>query len=92
MLYFVYFEIHEILFYISLIAYLMQTISHLITACVNPGIPSRDSYVNNYVKEKAERKINKENGYSLCKVCNIIVHKAKDVAHCEDCNVCVESI
>ena len=80
-----------ILYYIGLIVYLTQTISHILTACINPGIPSREHFITNYVKETSMNlKRSKESGYKICRICNIIVHERKNVAHCEDCNICCE--
>ncbi len=71
--------------------YLSQTISHLLTALMNPGIPSREHYVTNYVKETSiNLKRKKENGYKICRICNIIVHDRRNVSHCEECNICCE--
>lgn len=90
---FVYNDLSDFLYYLGLTIYLTQTISHTLTACINPGIPSREHYITKYVKETSlSIKRSKESGYKICRICNIIVHERNDVAHCEDCNICVEGI
>ncbi len=73
--------------YLGVAIYLTQTISHILTACLNPGIPSRDYYVSNFVRKGISKK-NSE--YKMCKICNIIIHERRNVSHCEDCNICIE--
>lgn len=75
---------------ISMLLYFTQILSHLITALVNPGIPSREHYIPTYVKIKALNLSVKNEGYKVCKVCNICIHSRKNVSHCSDCEVCVE--
>jgi hypothetical protein len=80
-----------ILYYLGLIVYLTQVISHTLTSIINPGIPSRENFISNYVKQKSfDIKATKESGYKICGICNIIVHERKNVSHCEDCDICVE--
>lgn len=81
----------EAFYYMGLVIYLSQAISHVLTATINPGIPSREYYISNYVRNVSSTvKRRKESGYKMCKICNIIVHERKNVCHCEDCNICVE--
>lgn len=75
---------------LSSILYFLQIVSHMITALINPGLPSRDHYITTYVKIKALNLSLKNDGYKICKVCNICVHSRKNVSHCQDCDVCVE--
>ncbi len=77
----------------GLIIYLTQGISHLITACINPGIPSREYYLSNFINKRktiTTLKHLKDEGYKICKICNIIVHNYEAVIHCDDCCVCVK--
>ncbi len=78
-------------YYLGTLVYITQIVSHLLTVIINPGVPSRDHYITTYAKDKAlELKSPRESGYKICKECNIIVHDRKNVAHCYDCNICVE--
>ena len=66
------------------IVYLINSLSHLYTILVNPGIPSRKYYSNFYND-------NRKRDYNLmeCKKCNIIIPKELNVGHCYNCGVCV---
>jgi hypothetical protein len=87
----VYRELPLVFSILGISIYLSQIISHLLTAVINPGVPSREYFISSYVKEKAlSLKSNRDSGYKICKICNIIVHERKNVSHCEDCNICVE--
>jgi len=89
--FYVYPVLPDTFFYLGTIVYITQIVSHFSTVVINPGIPSRDHYITTYAKEKAlELKSPRESGYKICKECNIIVHDRKNVAHCYDCNICVE--
>ncbi len=91
LVYFVFIDLPSIFYYLGTTVYLSQVISHVLTCTINPGVPSRDHYITSYVKIKAlEAKSYKESGYKICRDCNIIVHERKNVAHCPDCDLCVE--
>jgi hypothetical protein len=81
--------VHPVLSYIGFCIYLTQTVSHVLTACLNPGIPSRENYITTHVKEK-EIDMGKREGYKICKHCNIIVHERYNVSHCDECALCCE--
>jgi hypothetical protein len=84
-----------ILKYLGLSIYFFQFLSHVLTAVMNPGIPSRERYISNYVQEREKKmnqvllKIRKE-GYKICSKCNIVVPGSDCVSHCEDCDICIE--
>lgn len=55
---------------------------------MNPGIPSRKSYLPEYIKLN-NIDLNKKNpDLQICRLCNIIVHKKEMVSHCEECDIC----
>ena len=68
-------NIFYIIFYIFLL-------SILITFLINPGIPERKYYMNNY-------KIEEPKNYIECKICNIILPKEMNTGHCTYCNICI---
>ena len=61
-------------------------ISYLITVLINPGIPNRDFYSNNYFKNNNDKPTS---GLIQCKKCNIIAPKSLEIRHCDICCVCV---
>ena len=85
--------IEEDLFHlISTIIWLIQFFSHLLTACINPGIPSRRNFLPEYIREN-NINLNKKNpNLQICRLCNIVVDKKEDVSHCEECDVCIIGI
>jgi hypothetical protein len=88
---FVYPELPDIFYYLGTGVYLTQVISHSLTVLINPGVPSRNHHITNYARVKAlELKNSRQSGYKICKECNIIVHERKNVAHCHDCEICIE--
>jgi len=85
---FVYGKISENYTFIALIIYMFQAFSHLLTALINPGIPSRKNYLPEYIKAN-NIDLNKKNpDLQICRLCNIIVHKNEMVSHCEECDIC----
>ena len=79
----------DLYFLISTIIWIIQFISHLLTACLNPGIPSRKNFLPEYIREN-NINLNKKNlNLKICRLCNIVVNKKDDVSHCEECDVCV---
>ena len=67
--------IFHFIFYILLI-------SLLFTFLINPGIPKRKYYINNYKNQKSKKN-------TKCKVCNIRVPKDLNICHCVDCDICI---
>ena len=68
--------------YIFHILYYVFLISILITFLINPGIPERKYFMNEYKQEETIK-------YSRCKKCNIIVPYDKNIIHCVDCDICI---
>jgi hypothetical protein len=79
-------------FEISTIIWIIQFFSHLSTALLNPGIPSRRNYLPDFKKENNIDLTKKNNDYKICKICNIIVNEKDNVCHCEDCDICIIGI
>ena len=61
-------------------------ISYLITVLINPGIPSRNYFSNNFNQKNNDKSAS---GLNKCSKCNIITPKAFHINHCNVCNVCV---
>ena len=61
-------------------------ISYLCAILINPGIPGREYYIEEF-KKIANQKNKTE--YQKCTKCNILVPKEFHVTHCSRCNVCV---
>ena len=68
--------IFPILFSITLISYIF-------TVFINPGIPEKNYYLNEY-------KTNDSRNYTKCKLCNITVPEELNIGHCTECNICIK--
>lgn len=76
---------------IETVVFIVELSSYLITALINPGLPSRDYYAKNI--ENTPEFMNylgkKRTPYLRCKKCNLLVLNSMNVTHCVICDVCV---
>lgn len=56
-------------------------------AITNPGIPSKNLWVENYYKNKGNNNMNYS--YGICKECKLIKRNTDAIEHCEKCGVCI---
>ena len=92
MSFYVYYKINDNYYIFATVFWIIQFVSQLFTALMNPGIPSRQNYLPQYIKVN-KIDLNKKNpDLKICRLCNIIVHKDKEVSHCEDCDICILGI
>lgn len=68
---------------------MLQALSHLLTALINPGIPTRKNSMQEFVKVNKIDLSKNNPDLKICRLCNIIVHKDDNVSHCEDCDICI---
>ena len=63
-----------------------QIFSYLICSLMNPGIPPKELWIENYFKNKENfgQSMNK-----ICKECKIIMRLSDKIVHCDDCNMCI---
>ena len=67
--------------------FLIFTISYLVTSLINPGIPERNYYSQNFLKNNPDLP---SETVVKCSRCNIIVPKYLNMTHCTKCDVCVK--
>ena len=67
--------------------FLIFTISYLVTSLINPGIPERNYYSQNFLKNNPDLP---SETVVKCSRCNIIVPKYLNMIHCTKCDVCVK--
>lgn len=53
-----------------------------ITFFINPGIPGKKYFKKNY-------KIEEGKPYFFCNKCNLTAPDELNIAHCDDCNICI---
>lgn len=56
--------------------------SLLMTYFINPGIPGKKYYRKNCKVEEGK-------SYTFCPKCNLIVPDELNIAHCDNCNICI---
>lgn len=61
--------------------------AYLFTVMINPGLPSRELWLENFNPEKIET-----TNYRICEKCQLIMNLDKQTEHCHDCNVCIEGM
>ena len=69
--------------YIGIIIFFIQAISYLITILINPGIPSKELWLENY------KHLDEIGTYRICNVCKIIMRNEDKTDHCDECNICI---
>ena len=52
------------------------------TFLINPGIPSRELWLENFKGEDL-------NDYRICNICKIVMRAEDETEHCDECNICV---
>ena len=62
--------------------FLIFTISYLVTSLINPGIPERNYYSQNFLKNNPDLP---SETVVKCSRCNIIVPKYLNMTHCTNC-------
>ena len=75
--------------YTSLIIWLIQFISHILTSTLNPGIPSRKNFLPIYVKKNNINLCEDNSKIQICRLCNIVVDTKDGVSHCDQCDLCI---
>ncbi len=94
--YFIYTQLHLYMRLIGISIFSIQVLSQIYCTIKNPGIPHRNNYVSDSLMHTIYQNIKHSNTrfdkYRVCKRCNILVSVDQSVTHCEECNICVESI
>ena len=69
----------------------VQILSYLLIFLVNPGVPPKDLWIENYFKNKNSSSSSDEIGsYRICNICKIIMKNVDNTVHCEECNICIK--
>lgn len=73
--------------FLGVTTYLVFSVSYLLTALSNPGIPRKNLWVN----KNASTNNNFKN-FRICPECKVIMNLDENTTHCDDCEVCIEGI
>lgn len=88
--YFLWSSLNIIIRYIGVLVCSTQVISYFFVFITNPGIPTKDLWIENYFKEKHEE--DDMGSYRICNVCKIIMKNKDDTDHCHDCDICIVGV
>ena len=88
--YFYFFKntINSTIRFYGIIISVIQICLYLICFLKNPGIPSKNLWIENYFKNKSNDS-NKNYSIKICKDCKIIIESTEHIEHCKICNICV---
>ena len=81
--YFFWNMLFKFLRYLGIIIFLIQSTIYLITILINPGIPSKDLWLENY------KHLDEIGTYRICNICKIIMKNEDKTDHCDECNICI---
>ena len=76
--------LNRIILLIGIIIYLSFVIFHLTTSLINPGLPTKEYFLENFNMNNSKIK-----NYVICKKCKVIMDLDKGTEHCVDCDICV---
>ena len=76
--------LYYLIFYFGIAIYILFILSHLITSLINPGIPPKKYFLENFNMEQSDI-----NHYVICRKCKIIMDLDKGTEHCIDCDICI---
>ena len=84
--FYLYFQafLYDLIFYLGIAIYILFFITHLITSLINPGIPPKKYFLENFSISQSDIE-----HYIICKKCKIIMDLDKGTEHCIDCDICV---
>ena len=72
----------------GIILSIIHIIIYLICFLINPGIPPKDLWIENYFKSK-NNDTNKNYAIKICKECKIIIEATQHIEHCKICDICI---
>ena len=76
--------LNKIILLLGILIYLSFVIFHLTTSLINPGLPTKEYFLENFNMND-----NKIKNYVICKKCKVIMDLDKGTEHCMDCDICV---
>ena len=75
--------------YYGKILSLIDIFLYLICILINPGIPPKELWIENYFKNKNNKDDNINFSIKICKDCKIIIENNQYIEHCPTCNICI---
>ena len=75
--------------YYGILLSCIDIILYLICILINPGIPPKELWIENYFKNKNSKDDNINFSIKICKDCKIIIESNQYIEHCQTCNICI---
>ena len=76
--------LNKIILIIGIIIYILFVIIHLLTSLINPGLPTKEYFLENFNMSNPKVK-----NYVICKRCKVIMDLDRGTEHCVDCDICI---
>ena len=76
--------LNKIILIIGIIIYISFILFHLTTSLINPGLPTKELFLENFKMAKSGLE-----NYVICKKCKVIMDLDKGTEHCVDCDICI---
>ena len=70
--------------YIGAIIYFLFEFFLILTTISNPGVVTKEYYLENYRADKLVIK-----NYRICRKCNVVMDLDKGTEHCVECGICI---
>ena len=70
--------------YLGIIIYLSFEVFLILTTISDPGVVTKEYYLENYRPDKILIK-----NYRICRKCNIVMDLDKKTEHCVECGICI---
>lgn len=68
---------------VGFILFIIHVSSYLITFLKDPGLPTKDLWIENYKNQ------NSLIDFRICNTCKIVMKAENKTEHCEVCNICI---
>jgi len=70
----------------------VQMFSYFLIFILNPGIPQKELWIENYFKNKNNSSSEEIGSYRICNICKIVRRSSDNTHHCDDCNICIKGV
>ena len=70
----------------------IQIFSYLLIFLLNPGIPQKELWIENYFKNRNSSSSEDIDSYRICNICKIVRRNSDNTHHCEKCNICIKGV
>ena len=82
--------LHNVVKNIGLGISFIQIFSYLLIFLLNPGIPQKELWIENYFKNKSNT--DEIDSYRICNICKIVRRNSDNTSHCDECNICIKGL